>query len=89
MVSKLERSRLLEPGYAGFLDDSELSFILGALSKSKALALRWGFKSRMKIHSRGVCRVALHGSVDSQRVNASLVRPKTSPLRAVKALTRA
>ena len=89
MLSKLERTRLLEPGYPGFVDGEELEFIFQVLCKSKSLAAKWGFKAKMRIHREGILRVAADGSDSSWKRNAALVRPKTSPLRAVKAISRA
>lgn len=90
MLSDLEKRRLLIPGWAGAVDDDEeLPYIRNALTKDRKLAQRWGFKPSMKIHDKGIRRVAMHGSDESWKVNATLVRPKTSPLRAVKAISRA
>ena len=81
--------KLLLPGWAGPVDDEELAYIREALSKDRKLAFRWGIKPSKKVHDEGIRRVAMQGSDENWKVNAALVRPKTSPLRAVKAVSRA
>jgi len=90
MLSNIEKRKLLIPGWAGVVDDDEeLPNIRNALTKDQKLAQRWGFKPSMKIHDEGIRRVTMHGCDENWKVNAALVRPKTSPLRAVKAVARA
>ena len=90
MLSDLEKRKPLIPGWAGVVDDDEeLPYIREALCQDRKLASRWGFKPSMKIHDEGIRRVAMQGSDENWKVNATLVRPKTSPLRAVKAVSRA
>jgi len=39
---------LLEPGWAGELDEAELQYIKSELSKSRSLRRRWGFRPSAK-----------------------------------------
>ncbi len=88
-LSELEKRKLLLPGWAGVLNEEELDYVRDALVRDRKLAQRWGFKPSMKIHDAGILRVAMDGSDENWKINAGLVRPKTSPLRGVKAVSRA
>jgi len=89
VLSELEKRKLLIGGWGGHMDDEELGYISEALFRDPKFASRWGFKPSMKIHDEGIRRVAMQGSDEDWKVNAALVRPKTSPLRGVKAVSRA
>jgi len=90
MLTEREKHKPLIPGWAGVVDDDEeLPYIREALWKDHRLASRWGFKPSMKIHDQGIRRVAMDGSDENWKVNAALVRPKTSPLRRANPISRA
>ena len=56
------REGLLEPGWAGELDDVELQYIKSELSKSRSLRRRWGFRPSAKRFSEDRIRaVAMDG----------------------------
>ncbi len=88
-LSELEKRKLLLSGWAGVLNEEELDYVRDALVRDRKLAQRWGFKPSMKIHDAGIRRVAMDGSDENWKINVALVRPKTSPLRGVKAVSRA
>jgi len=48
---------LLEPGWAGELDDVELEYIKSELMKSPSLRRRWGFRPSAKRFSESYIRV--------------------------------
>ena len=53
---------LLEPGWAGELDDVELQYIKSELRKSPALRRRWGFRpSAKRLSESGIRDVAMNG----------------------------
>ena len=53
---------LLEPGWAGVVDDDELAIIQGTLQQDPALSFTWGFRPGQKRRSAvGIRRVAEHG----------------------------
>jgi hypothetical protein len=71
--------RLLEPGYAGSLDDSELAYILAHLKDDASLRLWWGMRPSWKrIPDEVVRRVAMEGDPDNQAHNRNLARPRKS-----------
>ena len=52
--------RLLEPGWAGQLDDDELAYIRDALFRDPQLARRWGFRPSQKTRAdEAIRRVAV------------------------------
>ena len=62
---ELYKEGLLEPGWAGELDDVELAYIKSELRKSASLRRKWGFRPSAKRFSEsriqdvamnGVCR---------------------------------
>lgn len=56
------RKSLLEPGWAGELDDVELKYVRSELIKSRSLKRRWGFRPSAKRVSEGRVRaIAMHG----------------------------
>ena len=59
---KIYREGLLEPGWAGELDDVELEYVKSELSKSESLRRRWGFRPTAKRLSKSRIRaVAMDG----------------------------
>src|SRR3972149_2078801 len=69
--------KLMEPGYAGYLDDNELATLQDALLKDKELALWWGWRPSLKRRTEAAIRaVAMYGDPDSRSRNAQLVRQK-------------
>ena len=60
---ELYREKLLEPGWAGELDDVELAYIKSELVKSPSLRRRWGFRPSAKRLSEARIRaVAMYGA---------------------------
>ena len=72
---------LLEPGWAGVVDDDELAFIQVTLKQDSALSFSWGFRPGQKTRSAvGIRQVAEHGDPDNRGLNRSLARqPKEKP----------
>ena len=69
---------LLEPGWAGFVDDDELAFIQRTLQQDPSLSFSWGFRPGQKKRSAvGIRRVAEHGDPDDRAHNRSLARQRT------------
>ena len=69
--------KLLEPGYAGSLDDGELAYVLAHLKDDASLRLWWGMRTSWKrIPEEVVKRVALEGDPDNQAHNRTLARPR-------------
>ena len=67
--------RLLEPGWAGELDDDQVAYIRTALHDDPDLAYQWGFKRSSKRFSSDIIRrVALKGDADLRTVNMNLVK---------------
>ena len=68
---------LLEPGWAGIVDDGELLFIQRTLQEDPALSFAWGFRPGQKMGSSvGIRRVAEHGDADNRALNRSLARQR-------------
>ncbi len=56
------KEKLLEPGWAGELDDVEFEYVKSELMKSPSLRRRWGFRPRAKRLSESRIRaVAMYG----------------------------
>lgn len=67
--------RLLEPGWAGEIDDDELAFIRGTLFRDSKPARLWGFRPSQKTRAdEAVRRVAMDGDPDSTAHNRGLAR---------------
>jgi hypothetical protein len=67
------RGKLLEPGWAGSLDDSELAYILAQLHQDASLRFWWGMRPSWKrIPEEVVRRVAMEGDPDNQTHNRNL-----------------
>ena len=67
--------RLLEPGWAGELEDDQVAYIRTALHDDPDLAYQWGFKRSAKRFSSDVIRrVALKGDANHRMVNVHLVK---------------
>jgi hypothetical protein len=70
-------TKLLEPGWAGALDEDELSYILAQLHQDVSLRLWWGMRPSWKrIPEEVVRRVAMDGDPDNQAHNRNLARPR-------------
>ena len=70
--------RLLEPGWAGELEDDQVAYIRTALHDDPDLAYKWGFKrSTKRFNSDGIRRVAERGDADHRSVNVHLVKGQT------------
>jgi len=62
------REKLLEPGWAGDLDDVELQYIKSELRKSPSLRRRWGFRpSARRLSDSRIRDVAMNGVRRRQR----------------------
>jgi hypothetical protein len=69
--------RLLEPGFAGFLSDAELAFIIKHLEADLSLRAWWGMPARWKgIPKQVIKRLALEGSPENLSFNRTLARPR-------------
>lgn len=67
--------KLLEPGWAGTLDDGELAYIQGKLKSDDALSYWWGFRPGQKTRSAAAIeRIAVDGDPDSRASNVKLAR---------------
>jgi hypothetical protein len=67
--------RLLEPGWAGELEDDQVAYIRTALHDDPDLAYQWGFKRSAKRFSSDVIRrVALKGDANHRMINVHLVK---------------
>ena len=57
--------RLLEPGWAGHLSDSEIEFIRQEMKLQRSLWRKWGYKEAMlkgvSIPASTIRRIAIHG----------------------------
>ena len=68
--------RLLEPGWAGQIDDEELDFIRDTLFRDSKPARLWGFRPSQKTRANeAIRRVALHGDPNRTVHNRELARP--------------
>ena len=67
--------RLLEPGWAGEVDDDELDFIRDALFRDAKPARLWGFRPSQKSRAdEAIRRVALDGDPEKTTHNRGLAR---------------
>ena len=67
--------RLLEPGWAGELEDDQVAYIRDALHDDPDLAYLWGFKRSAKRFSTDIIRkVALRGDANLRTVNMNIVK---------------
>ena len=72
--------RLLEPGWAGQIDDDELAFIRYALFRDSKPACLWGFRPSLKSRTdEAIRRVALYGDPERTAHNRGLARPRIGP----------
>ena len=68
--------RLLEPGWAGQIDDEELDFIRDTLFQDSKPARLWGFRPSQKTRAdEAIRRVALDGDPKRTVLNRELARP--------------
>jgi hypothetical protein len=71
--------RLLEPGWAGELEDDQVAYIRNALHDDPDLAYQWGFKrSSKRFPSDIIRRIAKRGDADHRTVNVHLVKGQSS-----------
>ena len=69
------RYLLLEPGWAGALDDDELVYIQEHLKADAGLSAWWGFRPKAKRRPiEAIKKVAEHGDADDQSHNRRLAR---------------
>jgi hypothetical protein len=61
------RKSLLEPGWAGELDNVELAYVKSKLMKSRSLKRRWGFRPSAKRLSESRIRTAAMYGVTRHR----------------------
>jgi hypothetical protein len=70
--------RILEPGWAGELDDEQIAYIRTALHNDPELAFQWGFRRASKRFSDDMIRrIAARGDATHRMVNAHLVKGQT------------
>jgi hypothetical protein len=78
---KEKQWKLLQPGWAGTLDDDELQFILSKLQVASVLSYWWGFRPQTKRRPlEAIKAVAMWGSPDVRSENVKLVRPHQHPV---------
>ena len=71
--------RLLEPGWAGELEDDQVAYIRAALHDDPDLAYQWGFKRSSKRFPADIIRrIAKRGDADHRTVNVHLVKGQAS-----------
>jgi len=64
----VSKGGLLEPGWAGELDDVEFKYVKAELTKSPSLKRRWGFRPSAKRFSESHIRVvAMYGVSHKQK----------------------
>ena len=86
MLSKLERCKLLQPGWGGEVSDEEIKFIQEALFRDKKLSFSWGFAPSQKTRSTiAIMKVAMWGNEEDRLHNARLHRKKYSAVERAKA----
>jgi hypothetical protein len=72
--------RLLEPGFAGFLHDDELSYVQRRLRDDDSLSFAWGFRPGQKTRSEAaIRRIAMFGDPDCRGTNIKLARSRSEP----------
>jgi hypothetical protein len=72
--------KLLEPGYAGSLDDDELAYIQEKLRANPDLAFWWGWRPGQKSRAEAaIRRVAMYGDPDCRATNIKLARSRSEP----------
>jgi hypothetical protein len=72
--------KLLQPGWAGTLDDDELAYILAHLKADEKLQIWWGIPPRWKsLPEEVIKRIAIAGSDEDQGHNRKLARPRREP----------
>ena len=71
--------RLLEPGWAGELEDDQIAYIRTALHNDPDLAYQWGFKrSTKRFNSDIIRRIAEKGDANHRMVNVHLVKGQSN-----------
>ena len=71
--------RLLEPGWAGELEDDQVAYIRAALHDDSDLAYQWGFKRSSKRFPTDIIRrIAKRGDANHRTVNMHLVKGQAS-----------
>ena len=71
--------RLLEPGWAGELEDDQVAYIRAALHDDPDLAYQWGFKRSSKRFPTDIIRrIAKRGDADHRTVNVHIVKGQSS-----------
>ena len=71
--------RLLEPGWAGELEDDQVAYIRAALHDDPDLAYQWGFKrSSKRFPTEIIRRIAARGDADHRTTNLHLVKGQSS-----------
>ena len=71
--------RLLEPGWAGELEDDQVAYIRAALHDDPDLAYEWGFKRSSKRFPTDIIRrIAKRGDANHRTVNVHLVKGQAS-----------
>jgi len=62
------KKNLLEPGWAGDLDNVEFAYIRSELTKSRPLKRRWGFRpSARRLSESQIRAVAMYGVTRQQK----------------------
>ena len=64
---ELYKEKLLEPGWAGELDDVELEYIKSHLKQSPSLRRRWGFRPSAKRFAESRIRVVAMDGVSASK----------------------
>jgi hypothetical protein len=72
--------KVLIPGWAGFLDDDELTYAQCKLKDDDSLSFAWGFRPGQKTRSESaIRRIAMHGDPDCRGTNIKLARSRPEP----------
>ncbi len=62
MISERDKRNIIVPGYAGDIDEEELTFIKDRLLQNRRLRARWGFKrGGIRLSVERIIAVAEHG----------------------------
>ncbi len=70
-------TRLLEPGWGGYLEADEVAYIIGELRRDRVLRFAWGFRpSQKRFPEVTIRRIADAGDPASRAVNIALARPR-------------
>ena len=71
--------RILEPGWAGETESTEVEFLTAKLKKDRRLATKWGFAVPVTTQTDwAILQVAMWGDPDWKALNSALTRKRCS-----------